>query len=126
MLIPASPSLPNAWIISTQFVDGAGHPLSSQVLTNTCPLLNSGLGSGPGPGAGSSVGVHVSAGPAPAGVQTALQNCITKLGATYHEVVAYQPASRFWPFQWYELAIYLGVALVLAGACLWWIRHRLS
>jgi hypothetical protein len=40
--------------------------------------------------------------------------------------VAYQPASRYWPFQWYELAIYLGVALVLAGACLWWVRRRLT
>ena len=54
----------------------------------------------------------------PAPPESALQNCVTKLGATYHEVLAYQPASRYWPLQWYEFAIYLGVALVLAGAAL--------
>jgi ABC-type transport system involved in multi-copper enzyme maturation permease subunit len=120
-LFPGNPNLPNAWIYSTQFVDRAGHPLSSQVLMSTCPLL----GSGPGAGGPAGGGVR-SAVPAPAGAQEVLQNCITKLGATYHEVVAYQPASRYWPFQWYELAIYVGVALVLAGTCLWWVRRRLA
>jgi hypothetical protein len=57
---------------------------------------------------------------------TALQSCVARLGATYHEVVVYQPASRYWPLQGYELAIYLGVALALAGACIWWVRHRLA
>jgi hypothetical protein len=35
-------------------------------------------------------------------------------------------ASRYWPFQWYEMAIFIGLALILAGFCLWWIRRRLS
>jgi hypothetical protein len=60
----------------------------------------------------------------PAGVQAALQDCVTKVGATFHEVVTYQPADRYWTFQWYETAIFLGAALVLAGSCLWWIRRR--
>jgi hypothetical protein len=55
-----------------------------------------------------------------------LQDCITKLSSTYHEVVMFQPASRYWSFQWLELAIYLSVALVLAGSCVWWVHHRLS
>ena len=43
------------------------------------------------------------------------------------ELVSYQPASRYWMFQWYETAIFLGVALGLAGFCFWWIsRRRLS
>jgi len=42
------------------------------------------------------------------------------------EVVVYQPANRYWAFQWYELAIYLGAALLLAGFCLWWVRRHLS
>jgi hypothetical protein len=42
------------------------------------------------------------------------------------QVVVYQPASRFWTFQWYETAIYLALALVLAGFCIWWVRRRVS
>jgi hypothetical protein len=41
-------------------------------------------------------------------------------------VVTYQPASRYWTFQSYELAIFLGAALILGGACIWWVRRRLS
>jgi hypothetical protein len=46
--------------------------------------------------------------------------------ATQHlrRQVSYQPASRFWAFQWYETAIFLGFALALAGFCVWQIRHR--
>jgi hypothetical protein len=124
MLIAGGPNLPNAWIYSARFEDKAGHPLSSSVLTSACPQLGNALGGRP-PGGGGSGGVK-SAIPAPGAARSALQNCVEKLGATYHEVVAYQPASRYWPFQWYELAIYIGVALVLAGACVWWIRRRLT
>lgn len=49
-----------------------------------------------------------------------------KVAATYHEVVAYQPASRYWAFQWFELAIFLGAALVLGGLCLWRVPRHLA
>jgi hypothetical protein len=39
-------------------------------------------------------------------------------------VIAYQPASRFWAFQWYETAIFLAAALALAGLCFWSTRSR--
>ena len=42
------------------------------------------------------------------------------------EVVVYQPASRYWALQWYETAIYLAAALVLAGFCWWWVRRRVT
>lgn len=126
-LFASTPNIPNAWIYSAQFVDKTGRPLSSTVLTNACPQLGSGPGPG-GPGGGGigiGIGVH-NAVPVPTGARDALQNCVAKLGATYHEVVAFQPASKYWPFQWYELAIYVGVALVLVGACVWWVRRRLA
>ncbi len=46
--------------------------------------------------------------------------------ATQHlrRQISYQPASRFWAFQGYETALYLALALALAGFCVWWIRHR--
>jgi hypothetical protein len=40
--------------------------------------------------------------------------------------VKYQPAKHYWPFQVYELALFLGAALVLAGLCFWWLRRRLT
>jgi hypothetical protein len=36
--------------------------------------------------------------------------------------VTYQPASRYWAFQWVETAIYLALALLLAGLCFVRIR----
>ncbi|HEX3460422.1 MAG TPA: hypothetical protein VHT49_05925 [Acidimicrobiales bacterium] len=35
-----------------------------------------------------------------------------------------QPASRYWAFQWYETAIFVGLDLVLVGLCFWWIQGR--
>jgi hypothetical protein len=40
--------------------------------------------------------------------------------------VTYQPASRYWAFQWTETAIYAAVALALVGYCFWRFRRRLS
>ncbi len=48
--------------------------------------------------------------------------CIGKL----REVVVYQPASRYWTFQWYETAIFITLGLILGAVSLWWIRRRNS
>jgi hypothetical protein len=40
--------------------------------------------------------------------------------------VVYQPFSRYWAFQGIETAIFVVLALLLAGFCFWWVRHRLS
>jgi ABC-type transport system involved in multi-copper enzyme maturation permease subunit len=42
------------------------------------------------------------------------------------QTVTYQPASRYWAFQWVETAIYVVLALVLEGFCFWWIRGNRS
>jgi hypothetical protein len=49
-----------------------------------------------------------------------------QLSNQFHLAVTYQPADRYWAFQWYEMAIFLGIALVLNGFCFWWVRHRLA
>ncbi|MEU6075420.1 ABC transporter permease subunit [Micromonospora sp. NPDC047074] len=41
-----------------------------------------------------------------------------------HVDLAYQPNRRFWPFQWFELALYLGVGALLAGVGLWRVQRR--
>jgi ABC-2 family transporter protein len=116
-LQPDPPNLSNAWIYSTHIVDSAGHGLPAQLVATACPSLGN-LRGGPPPGSGQRVEVQ-----GPDGVQSALQDCVAKIGATFHEAVTYQPANRYWTFQWYETAIFLGLALVLAGVSFWRIRR---
>ena len=46
--------------------------------------------------------------------------------ATQHLLrhLVYQPASRYWAFQWTETAVFLALAAALAGFSTWWIRYR--
>ncbi len=54
-----------------------------------------------------------------------LRACNASIGRLHlRQVITYQPASRFWAFQWYETAIFGVLAVALAGFCAWWIRHR--
>jgi hypothetical protein len=111
----ATADLPNAWIYSTRIVDGGGHALTSHLVADSCPALLGPL-TGPAPGStGRAVPV--------ADAKNAFQTCITKLSATYHGLVSYQPASRYWVFQWYETGLFLAAALALAAGCFYWIRH---
>ena len=41
-----------------------------------------------------------------------------------HESVTYQPASHYWPLQWFETGIFLVLAGALSGFCFWRIRRR--
>jgi hypothetical protein len=51
---------------------------------------------------------------------------VAKVAATYHQVVTYQPASRYWTFQWMETGLFVTLALLLAGGSVWWVRRRLD
>lgn len=114
-LMPNPPDLPNAWITSIGIVNAHGEALTAAQLSRACPGIGKGRGGGGGGGLG-----HTRA---PQAVVNQLQDCVAKIGTTYHEAVAYQPAGRYWPLQWYELAVFLGAALLLAAACLWRIRR---
>ena len=55
------------------------------------------------------------------------QACQASLGRFHlRQLITYQPASRYWTFQWYETAIFLALALALAGLCYWRIRRLLT
>jgi len=111
------PHLPNAWVTSTQILNSAGHKLTSDVVASTCPDLGQTL---PRPAAdGGPVAV-------PSGVKDIVRDCVSKISQQYHVVTTYQPASRYWAFQWIETGIFLGLSLLLAGFCFWWIRRRLN
>ncbi|GCD39640.1 transporter [Streptomyces chrestomyceticus JCM 4735] len=43
-----------------------------------------------------------------------------------HTRIAYQPAERYWAFQWSETAICLALAGLTGGFCAWWLRRRRS
>jgi len=93
-----------AWVLSSHTVDASGRAVE------TVPLTPS---SGP----------CAAGGPPEQSIATCLAE-IKRLG--YRQQMTYQPASRFWAFQWYETGIYAALALGLAGFSFWRIRRRLS
>jgi hypothetical protein len=97
-----SPNMPGAWVYSSDVVNQAGS-------TNLGPLPSS----CPGPNGGGNGGDP--------------QECFQALAAKQlKQVIVYQPANRYWTFQALEFGIYLTVAILLAWACFWWTRRRLS
>jgi ABC-type transport system involved in multi-copper enzyme maturation permease subunit len=49
--------------------------------------------------------------------------CLASYGI--REAITYQPASRYWAFQWTETGIFLALALALGGFCFWRLGRRL-
>jgi ABC-type transport system involved in multi-copper enzyme maturation permease subunit len=119
----APSNIPNAWIYSARLVDKAGHGMTSQFLQSNCPNVVRDPGGG-GPG-GIGLGGGGSHSQVPVGAQQALQDCAAKAAAKFHEVLTYQPANRYWTFQWHELAITLAVSLIFVGVSFWAVRRRL-
>ena len=103
-----------AWAVSNNTVNATG-----QVVSTIGCATNSGVrvhGHKPGHPRAISIRANNEAG------DRVLHACLTQ----FHQVLSYQPASRFWGFQWEELAIFAGVALALSGFCVWWISRRLA
>jgi hypothetical protein len=94
--VSVTPNLPGAWIYSSQVTTASG---SANLGTAPPACLQ-----------------H-------AGIQ-ACQAAISRMNL--RQVVIYQPASRYWAFQWHEAAIFISLALALAGLCFWWTRRRIS
>jgi hypothetical protein len=96
------PGQPGAWILSSGPVDAAGQA------TSATPAACASVGTGPG---GGQQGNAFGPGQGPA----AFVACLASHGI--REAITYQPASRYWRFQLTETAIYLALALALAGYC---------
>jgi hypothetical protein len=90
------PGQPGAWILSSGAVNAAGQATSTTPAA--CTTMQS--------------------------ASPALFDCLASHGI--REAISYQPASRYWPFQWTETAIYLALALALAGYCSRRLNRRLS
>ena len=94
----AAPNLPGAWIYSNEVVTASGSTLIGSIPQACQPQQGQGF-----------------------------QSCATALAQLHlKQVVVYQPADRYWTFQWLELGIFLTVAVLLAWGCFWWVRRRLS
>jgi hypothetical protein len=122
-----APNIPNALVVSNSVVNNAGETPSAAFLQKACPNLPglngpSSLPSGQAhavPGGQAHVAVSANG-------QQAFQQCITTISTKYHQVISYQPASRFWAFQTYETLLFVAASALLAGVCVWWVRRRLS
>jgi hypothetical protein len=95
--------------------DGAGKRATDQqlhqVLVNACPSIVNPVA----PTANATRG--------PANPAT-FQDCVAHLSNQFHLAVTYQPADRYWAFQWFETAIFLGLAAILVGLYFWWVQRR--
>jgi hypothetical protein len=107
-LVAHSPNLPgSAWLIGQWYTGRNGKPLSqaaiSQILQGYHPATKQ-------------VGPNSS--------QTFVDpvGYVAHHGYTYW--VSYQPASRFWPFQWVEGGCLLGLSVLLIAATIWLVRRR--
>jgi ABC-2 family transporter len=102
-LLTAAPDVPgSAWIMSQWWTKGSrfafGHP-SNDLLMRLCP----------------------SPGPYKQPLATVSQ-CLAQHG--YTQWTSYQPASRFWPFQWIEAGWLLALSALLIAATIWLVRRR--
>jgi hypothetical protein len=67
------------------------------------------------------VGQHINVGPNPM-MMKAMTTCLNSFHV--QSLFTYQPASRFWTFQWYELGSYVVLSALLACVSVWWVRRR--
>lgn len=120
-LTAAQGGLPaNAWLISAQTINGAGRVIGQNGLVDGGINFNPGVG-GFGltiQGAGTCPGISATP---PANPGALIAECAQRLHL--RDVLTYQPADRYWPFQWFELAIFLALSLILVGVCFWWVRR---
>ncbi|WP_410658857.1 ABC transporter permease [Amycolatopsis sp. lyj-112] len=107
MNIKAKAPDPGGWLLFSQTLDPAGNAIDSIPVS-----MSSGpCGASEPPGSGADP----------------MSSCLAEINRLgYRQQLAYHAPTRFWPFQWIESAIYLGLSLALAGFCFWWIRRRLA
>lgn len=97
MTVVGSDNMPDAWVLSNQTLTPTGEVFTGPADPQYC------------------------------GMESGASDCegwVDSLGL--RQDLSYHPASNFWPLQWAETGILLGVAVLLAGFCFWWTRRRLT
>jgi hypothetical protein len=107
----------NAWALSSQFVTTSGHHASSAQLAafvhSQCPEI---AAQPPGPPTGKSF--------ARLADPATFEACRARAAQAFHLLITYQPAGRYWTFQWLESGIFVALALIAAAGCFWWVTKR--
>ena len=109
---------PRAWTLSSHVLTSSGQQVSSSKLSAFMHLHCPNVGPPPVPKPGALQG-----GDGGRNVDAA-RACLAQVAKTFHVVVSYQPASRYWAFQWLETGIFVALALLAAAACYWWVTRR--
>lgn len=117
---------PGSWFISSVVKNSAGriYPRLSSGL-NFHPSANGSVtlvGAGRCPNKFPSSQFAGAGGHPSKAMQEALAKCVNSFHL--HELVTYQPVSRYWPFQWAELGSYVALSALLITFSVWWIRRR--
>jgi hypothetical protein len=107
-LVARGLSVPDSARIVSQWATKGGQvvftgPPTYPIYQQYCPAA-----AGPGKGAGPSSGNPL--------------QCLVQHGFTFW--TSYQPASRFWPFQWIEGSWLLALSVLLIAATVWLVRRR--
>jgi hypothetical protein len=106
---------PRSWTLSSHLVTHSGYrPSSGQLsafLQQHCPNFTP--PSLPPPGAN-----IAKAAP------DAARACLAQAARSFDMVVTYQPANRYWAFQWLESGIFIALALAAAISCYVWVTRR--
>lgn len=97
--------LASAWILSQRWVTKGGQPVSQSVLSH---VLQEGGPTVAGKG----------------GVPHSLPSWQYLVQHGYTQWTTYQPASRFWPFQWIEAGWLLALSMLLIAATVWLVGRR--
>jgi ABC-type transport system involved in multi-copper enzyme maturation permease subunit len=101
------PVPPGSWVLSSPPVeDSSNHVVAAYSHLNCFPASPGGATKTKGPNS------------------RQITDCLA--GYHLHESITYQPASHYWPLQWYEFGIFLALAGALSGICFWQIRRRQS
>jgi hypothetical protein len=103
-ILPPQVTIPNAWVLSTAVVDRSGRAITSTQLLRACPKYGGGQLN-------------------PSNIRQVHDACIATLSTMFHTAVSYQPANRFWPFQWAETGIFLLAGLAICAFISWWLQR---
>lgn len=101
------PDLPGGWLLSSGVSNAAGQAPSGDVLSQHCPpLLQAQVGYGD--------------------LGSALTSCVANLSHSFHQTITYQPATRYWTFQWIECGLFVALAIGMTLFTFWWLDRRLG
>ena len=107
-LVTSKLNIPDsAWVISQQWLTKSGRPVSQSALSQVlqgAPAAFAGKG----------------------GVPKSLSVWQYLVQHGYTQLTTYQPASRFWPFQWIEGGWLLALSVLLIAVTVWLVRRRVE